>query len=151
MTSKWVTYRLRYRNYETAETVPLLTLDCQPHSKHLRMSNQEVAYSRMLRKPLTSLSSFPFKACSERIIAFYFLALTTFLEEKFWPQFQFAIMLDRVLRGGDWELVKQRNKLKNCQTNCPTKLHDKSSSPEAFKTAVQFSMREIRHAIRKQN
>ena len=82
MTSKWVTCRLRYRNYETAEIVPLLTLDCQPHSKHSRMSNQEVAYSRMLRNPLTSLSPFPFKACSERIIAFYFLALTTFSDEN---------------------------------------------------------------------
>ena len=177
MTSKWVTYRLRYRNYETAETVPLLTLDCQPRSKHSRMSNQEVAYSRMLRNSLTTLSPFPFKACSERIIAFYFLAFTTFPDENFWPPLKFANMLDRVLRGGDWELVKQRNKLKNYQTNYRTKLPDKSSSPEAFETKIPSEqrihfrcmswrakrslcrqpfnflscMREIRHAIRKQN
>ena len=73
------------------------------------MSNQEVADSRLLRNSLTSLSPFPFKACSERIIDFYFLALTTFSEETFWPQMGAASMLDRVLGGGDWELVKQRN------------------------------------------
>ena len=57
-------------------------------------------------------------------------------------------MLDRVLRSGDCELVKQRNKLKNCQTNYRTKLHDKSSSPEACKTTVQFSALYARNSSR---
>ena len=72
------------------------------------MSNQEVADSRVLT---TSLSPFPFKAYSERIIDFHFLALREFLDKKFWPPLYFACMLDRVLCSGDWELVKQRNKL----------------------------------------
>ena len=57
-------------------------------------------------------------------------------------------MLDRVLRGGDWELVKQRNKLKNCQTDYRSKLPDKSSSPEAIKTTVQFSIVHVRNSSR---
>ena len=57
-------------------------------------------------------------------------------------------MLDRVLCGGDWEMVKQRNKHKNCQTNYRTKLPDKSSSPEAFKTTVQFSTLHARNSSR---
>ena len=57
-------------------------------------------------------------------------------------------MLDRVLRGGDWELVKQRNKLKNCQTDYRSKLPDKSSSPEAIKTTVQFSIVHARNSSR---
>ena len=112
------------------------------------MSNQKVAYSRMLRNSLTSLSPFPFKACSERIIAFYFLALTKFSDEKLKPPFQFASMLDRVLRRRDCELVKQRNKLKNCQTNYRTKLPEKSSSPEASKKTVQFSIVHARNSSR---
>ena len=35
----------------------------------------------------TNLSPLPFKACSERIIDFYFLAFTTFLDENVWPPF----------------------------------------------------------------
>ena len=80
------------------------------------MSNQEVADSRVLRHSLTSLSPFPFKACSERIIDFHFLAL-----KKMRPPFYFASMLDRLLRVWDWEMVKQPNKLPNFQTtNYPT-------------------------------
>ena len=67
----------------------------------------------MLRNSLINLSPFPFKECSERIIDFYFLVLSTFSEEKFWPPLHSAIMLDRVLPGGDWGLVKQRSKLLN--------------------------------------
>ena len=80
------------------------------------MSNQEVADSRVLRHSLTSLSPFPFKACSERIIDFHFLTL-----KKMRPPFYFASMLDRLLRVWDWEMVKQPNKLPNFQTtNYPT-------------------------------
>ena len=80
------------------------------------MSNQEVADSRVLRHSLTSLSPFPFKACSERIIDFHFLTL-----KKMRPPFYFAGMLDRLLRVWDWERVKQPNKLPNFQTtNYPT-------------------------------
>ena len=57
-------------------------------------------------------------------------------------------MLDRVLRRGDCELVKQRNKLKNCQTNYRTKLPEKSSSPEASKKTVQFSIVHARNSSR---
>ena len=32
----------------------------------------------------------------------------------------FACMLNRVLCGRNWELVKQRNKLQNYETNYPT-------------------------------
>ena len=70
-------------------------------------SNQEVTDSRVLRNSLTSLLPFPFKACSERIIDFHFLSAHK--DKIFWPPFYFASVLDRVLRGGDWELIKQRN------------------------------------------
>ena len=80
------------------------------------MSNQEVADSRVLRHSLTSLSPFPFKACSERIIDFHFLTL-----KKMRPPFYFASMLDRLLRVWDWEMVKLPNKLPKFQTtNYPT-------------------------------
>ena len=87
------------------------------------MSNQEVADSSVLRHALIIFSPFPFKACPERIIDFHLLALAKFSDKKFFDRYCTlleACMLDRVLRGGDWELVKQRNKLKNCQTNYPT-------------------------------
>ena len=71
-----------------------------PIHKHSQMSNQEVADSRVVRKSLTSLSPFPFKACSERITDIHLLALTKSSDKKFWPPFYFAtVMLDRVLRG----------------------------------------------------
>ena len=85
------------------------------------MSNQQAADSRVLRNSLTTLSPFPFKACSERIIDFHFLVLTKFSDKKFWPPFYFASMLDRVLRSRDWELVKEQN-------NFPNKLPNKSNS-----------------------
>ena len=73
----------------------------------------------MLRNSLTLLSPFPFKARSERIIDFHLLELTNSRIKNFWPLFHFASM-DRVLRGGDRKLVKQRNKLLNVKTNFPT-------------------------------
>ena len=76
------------------------------------MSNQEIADSGVLRNSLTSLSPFPFKACSERIIDFHFLAL-----KKMQPPFYFTNMLGRVLRVWDWEIVKQPDKLPNFQTS----------------------------------
>ena len=119
MTSKWVTYQQRYKKSPENVNVRLSTANL------IRMSNQEVADSRVLRNSLTSLSPFPFKACSERIIDFHFLALTKLSDKKFWPPLYSASMLDRVLPGGDRELVKQRNKLQNYQrinyqTNFPT-------------------------------
>ena len=56
------------------------------------MSNQKIADSRVLRNSLTSLSPFPFKACSERIIDFHFLSAhrAKFSCKKFWPPFYFA-------------------------------------------------------------
>ena len=87
MTSKRVTYRLRYRNYETPRTCVRLSTASLTQNIHECLLNQEVADSRMLRNSLTSLSPFPFKACSERIIDFYCLALKTFPDEKFWPPF----------------------------------------------------------------
>ena len=71
------------------------------------MSNQKIADSRVLRNSLTSLSPFPFKACSERIIDFHFLSAhrAKFSGKKFWPPFYFA-GLDA--SRWDWELVKQR-------------------------------------------
>ena len=93
------------------------------------MSNQEVADSGVLRNSLTSLSPFPFKACSERIIDFHFLAL-----KKMRPPFYFASMLDRVLRVWDWEMVKQPNKLPNFQTSKQIKHQIKFS--DAFKTKI---------------
>ena len=53
-------------------------------------------------------------------IDIHFLALAKFSDKKFWPPCYLARMLDRKLRGGDWELVKQRNKLLNFQKNYPT-------------------------------
>ena len=47
------------------------------------MSNQVVADSRMLRNSLTSLLQFPLKACSEIIIDFYFLVLTSMSLEDY--------------------------------------------------------------------
>ena len=41
----------------------------------------------MLRNSLTSLSPFPFKTCSERIIDFHFLALTKFSDKNFGRHF----------------------------------------------------------------
>ena len=116
MVSKWVTCRLRYRNYIKLSH-SRSTLDC--HSYHSRMSNREVADSRVLRNSLTRLSPFTFKARSGRIIYFYFLAVTKSRTKNFCPPFHFASM-DRVLRSGDWELVKQRNKLLNVRTKFPT-------------------------------
>ena len=56
------------------------------------MSSQKIADSRVLRNYLTSLSPFPFKACSERIIDFHFLSANRakFSGKKFWPPFYFA-------------------------------------------------------------
>ena len=56
------------------------------------MSNQNIADSRVLRNSLTSLSPFPFKACSERIIDVHFLSAhrAKFSCKKFWPPFYFA-------------------------------------------------------------
>ena len=56
------------------------------------MSNQKIADSRVLRNSLTSLSPFPFKACSERIIDFHFLSAhrAKFSCKIFWPPFYFA-------------------------------------------------------------
>ena len=79
MTSKLESYRLHCRKYQTVPRtrvrVPFFDFFLI-HNTHesWRMSNQEVANSRMLRNSITSLSPFPFKACSERIIDFHFLS-----------------------------------------------------------------------------
>ena len=66
------------------------------------MSNQEVADSRVLRNSLTNLLPFQFKACSEGIIDFHFLALTKFSDKEFWELFYFASMLDMGATWWDW-------------------------------------------------
>ena len=93
------------------------------------MSNQEVADSRALRNSLTSLTPFLFKACSERIIDFHFLAL-----KKMQPPSYLASMLDRVLRVWDWEMVKQPNKLPNFQTS--KQITHQIEFSDAFKTKI---------------
>ena len=93
------------------------------------MSNQEIADSGVLRNSLTSLSPFPFKACSERIIDFHFLAL-----KKMRPPFYFASMLDRVLLVWDWEMVKQPNKLPNFPASKQIKHQIEFS--DTFKTKI---------------
>ena len=67
MTSKWESYNQTVPR--TRVRVPFFDFFLI-HNTHESwwMSNQEVANSRVLRNSITSLSPFPFKACSERII-----------------------------------------------------------------------------------
>ena len=66
---------------------------------------------------------------------------------------KFAGMLDRVLRGGDWELVNSETNLKTAkqitEPNYPTNLVFRRLGRQLFNFLP--CMREIRHAIRKQN
>ena len=99
------------------------------------MSNQEVADSRVLRNSLTSLSPFPFKSCSERIIDFPFLSAHNILDQikDFGCHFT---LLDWVLPGRDWELVKQRNKLLNFSTNFRNKSSFQTLSRQKYVAAL---------------
>ena len=74
------------------------------HNTHdsWRMSNQEVANSRVLRNSITSLSPFPFKACSGRITDFHFLS-----SHKFSEKILAAISLRCI---GCWQTAKQTSR-----------------------------------------
>ena len=85
MTSKWESYRLHCRKYQTVPRTRVPFFDFfLIHNTHesWRMSNQELANSRVLRNSIiTSLSPFPFKSCSERIIDFHFLSSHKFSDK----------------------------------------------------------------------
>ena len=106
MTSKWESYRLHCRKYQTVPRTRVPFFDFfLIHNTHesWRMSNQELANSRVLRNSIiTSLSPFPFKSCSERIIDFHFLS-----SHKFSDKILAAISLRCI---GCWQTAKQTSR-----------------------------------------
>ena len=105
MTSKWESYRLHCRKYQTVPRTRVPFFDFfLIHNTHesWRMSNQELANSRVLRNSITSLSPFPFKACSGRITDFHFLST-----HKFSEKILAAISLRCI---GCWQTAKQTSR-----------------------------------------
>ena len=107
-----------------------LASDSRPTSSYIHNTQKCL----VLRNSLTSLSPFPFKTCSERIIDFHFLALTKFSDKNFDCHFTLLACCNcgQGAKRRDWELVKQQNNFPNFSKQGTRQIE----FSDAFKTKI---------------